>query len=156
MTSKSAVALLVIQLIAAVALAQETTAPAVFSHGSGGEIALLTKQSSRLSGTLGMSWSGLKGFEGTLGGTLIKDRAWFFASASDQPISRTIDTKVNAQLGDRQDFAASFSAARQPLVMSPAITVDSIPSSFLSLRYTGVVSSNLFFTASVSQRSVGP
>src|SRR5688500_14279235 len=85
MMSKRAVAgLFVAQMIAAVALAQDVTS-SEFSRGYGGEIELLPKQSRSFSGSLGVTMStsglGLGGYEATLGGTILEDRLWFFATA---------------------------------------------------------------------------
>jgi hypothetical protein len=162
-------ALFLVQVIAGAGLAQD---PFEFSRGSGGEIALHGKQTRSLSGSLGMLMGtsrDVKGYEATLGGALLEDRLWFFAAAShsegrwfssalpelpERAVSGVVDTKLSAQLGDRQSLAASFSAGRELLTPAPTTAADRIPSSFLSLRYTGVVSSNMFFSATFSQRSV--
>lgn len=129
-----------------------------FGHTSAGEIDLLTKRPSRLSGSLGLSLfgSGGHGYNGTLGGTIVKDRVWFFASAEKaQPQfspsyatpARAIDTKLNAQLGDRQALAATFASTNAPATAAP------LPSSFLSLHYTGVLTDSMFFTATFSRNT---
>lgn len=170
MTSKRAVAgLFVAHMIAAVALAQDVTS-SEFSRVSGGEIELLPKQTRNFSGSLGASFGGLKGYDATLGGTIVKDRLWFFAAAQqyesrlttgvaqlqlpERAVAGALDAKLTGQLGDRQGFAAFFEAARQPSATTPAAVAGVTPSSFLSLRYSGVVSSNMFFNASFSRRSV--
>ncbi|MEK6371990.1 MAG: hypothetical protein AABO58_04785 [Acidobacteriota bacterium] len=169
MMSKRALAwLFVAQMIAAVAMAQGVTSE--FGRVSGGEVALLTKQTGNLSGSLGFTMSKSKGYEATLGGTILQDRLWFFASAQqhdarltsgvaqmqlpERAVSRALDAKLTGQLGDRHSFGAFFEAARQPYATIPNTLGGVTPSSFLSLRYTGVVSSNMFFNASFSQRSV--
>jgi hypothetical protein len=112
----------------------------------------------------------------TAGGTLVQDRLWFFASASRQQTSSSsrfanlemqengtqnagtlgaIGGRVNAQLGASQDFSAFFEAARRPeLATNGTATFASVvPSSFLALRYNGVVSSNTLFSASFTRSS---
>lgn len=124
-------------LVSTTAFAQE------FGRASGGDLSMLTKGPSMFSGSLSASWgfgSG-KGYAGTAGGTLLKDRMWFFGTAEHlQPtrfsttlpqisLGNAIGASLNTQLGDRNAFGASF---RQT----------SIPSNFLSLRYTGMISSS--------------
>lgn len=184
MTSKRVLAgLFVAQMIAAVALAQDVTS-SEFSRGYGGEVELLTKQTRSFSGSLGVTMAqsgfggGLGGYEATLGGTILEDRLWFFATAQrhesrfisrvapmqlpERAVTGAVDAKLTGQLGDRQTLAAFFQAAQnvapasaggQFATTQAALTgVD--PSSFLTLRYTGIVSSNMFFNASFSRRSV--
>ena len=121
-----------------------------FGRTSGGDIDLITKHPRQLSGSLGFSAGSATGFDGTLGGTLVKDRVWFFATAekNQQPLfaspSQNSNAKLTANLGDRQTLATSFAASRQS-------TPVALPSSFLSLHYTGIVSSNMFITGSFSQ-----
>jgi len=165
MFSKRAAVLIVFaQLAAGVALAQE------YGRGSGGQLSLFTKQPNSLSGSLGISLSrsalfgsSLKGYEGTLGGTIVADRLWFFGSvqrndalrfASALPQVATAPAtygKLDAHLGDRQSLSA-ISARTQ---ISTA-TLSTVPASFLSMHYTGIISSNSFFTASVSQSVTHP
>lgn len=152
-----ALVLVLLTLIASAAFAEE------FGRVSGGEMKLVTKGRSQFSGSLGMSLSDRSepGYEGTLGGTLVDDRVWFFASAQqqdrriftnfeglaipEQRVATMLDTKVVANIGDRQNLAASFNTGGQPFV----------PTNFLSLRYTGVISSNMFFNATISRSSAG-
>jgi hypothetical protein len=165
MFSKRAAVLIVFaQLAAGVALAQE------YGRTSGGQLNLFTKQPNSFSGSLGISLSrsalfgsNLKGYEGTLGGTVIADRLWFFGSmqrndrlgfASALPQIETAPAtygKVDAHLGDRQSLSAV--AARTQLSTD---TLSTVPASFLSMHYTGIISSNSFFTASVSQSITHP
>ena len=150
-------------LIAAAAPAQQSppfASASEFGRASGGAIEALTKQPSRLSGSFNL-WhassafgSSTKGFGATAGGTLLKDRMWFFASAlqddgsrmqalspSVSPaIERAEFAKAIAQAGDHQTFDSSFLSGR---------------STFLSLRSTTILSSNMFVTASFS-RSATP
>jgi hypothetical protein len=148
------VALLVAQMFAGAVLAQE------FTSVSGGEVELLTKGPKKLSGSLGVTRSNqaLNGYEATLGGTILEDRIWFFAAASILPeVSLSsnvgaVDAKLNAQLGSRNTLGASYSEFNQPLVASPAV-LTIVPSSFLSLRYTSVISDNIFFNASFLRSS---
>ena len=165
MEPKRAAAALLMLFLATAAFAQ--SASTEFGRMSGGAIELMTKHSRPFSGSLALTTSRSQlsfGSGGaTLGGTLVPDRIWFFASAEkseptfasqygvDQAISRTTDAKMIAQLGDRQNLAASFAAVRQSGVTTGPILTAPIPSSFLSLHYTGIVSNNMFFTASFSE-----
>ena len=164
MISKRAVAVLFVAMIAAVASAQE------FGRVSGGEIELLSKQPKNFSGTLGLSaGDGLRGYEASIGGTILQDRLWFFAAGyqqdtrlnstfsglqlPDRAVTGAIDAKLMGQIGDSHNFSASFNAGQQPFAASadPLALTGVVPSSFLSLRYTGIVSSNMFFNASFSR-----
>ena len=106
---------------------------------------MVTKGPSMFSGSLSASWgfgSG-RGYAGTAGGTLLKDRMWFFGTAEKlQPtrisLGNAIGATLNTQVGDRNAFGASF---RQT----------NIPSNFLSLRYTGMISPSSYVTVSASQ-----
>ena len=141
--------LLLTLTFAAAAFAQEDLATSEFGRSSGGELAIGVKQPTRLSGSIGIAFP-LRRNAATLGGTLVKDRLWFFASAEK---ASGLSTNMNAQLGDRQSFDAALRAGRDlvvPQASTPALT---IPSSWLSLRYTGIVSSNSFFSASFSRTS---
>jgi hypothetical protein len=150
-------ALLATQIFAAALMAQTQ-----YGSVSGGEVELLTKGPRKVSGSLGVSRSSqaVNGYEATLGGTLIQDRVWFFAAASLMPemsLSSSagavngIDAKLEAQLGRQNTLGASFSKTEVAAV-SPVM--QSVPATFLSLRYTGVVSDNIFFNASFLRHSV--
>jgi hypothetical protein len=137
MSAKAVAAFFLSQMLAASIFAQSE-----FGRVSGGDIDLITKHSQPLSGSLGFTAGFGKGLNATLGGTLVKDRVWFFATGErNEPLFRATDAKMNAQLGDRQNLATSFASQKS----AP------IPSSFLSLHYTGIVSSNMFVTASFSE-----
>lgn len=159
-------------LLAATVMAQELSTPpasfAEFGRGSGGEIQSMIKRPSQFSGSFGLtsgrSSASLGGsgktYGATLGGTLLKDRIWFFGTA-ERSAGLRIDPApslsagrgpanfgygtMSAQLGDRQSlFASTGREASFPA---------ELPSSFLSLHYTGIVSSNMFFTARVLRQS---
>jgi hypothetical protein len=137
-----------------------------FGHGYGGEVRAITKSAGAgFSGSLGLSLgsgsTNRRGYEASAGGTLVDDKAWFFASAQSvtsrfgalpnataNGAGNLVDAKVIANLGDRNVLNASY-AAGQNTFTTPATV--SLPSSFLSLHYTGVVSSNMFFTANVTR-----
>jgi hypothetical protein len=154
-----------------------------FGRSSGGVIELVTKSHQPFSGSLslsasrgqlpfGSSASG-RGYGATLGGSLVQDRVWFFASAertaplfgsgynvvngapAQATASTALDSRVLAQIGDRQSLAAMFSTTRTN--GTPAAPFVTAPSSFLSLHYTGIVSDRMFVTGSVSgfRRSSG-
>jgi hypothetical protein len=119
-------ALVLTLLITGAAFAQSS---AEFGRVSGGQIDFAVKAPSQSSGSLGLTMSrsnGLRGYGATLGGTVVKDRMWFFATADDQRVA-------------------------VPTRYAPPATLS--PSSFLSLRYTGIVTSNMFVTATVSRNS---
>ena len=159
-------ALLIASLTVTIAAAEE------FGRVSGGEIKLVPKGSSQLSGSLGISTSDQseRGYEGTLGGELVDERVWFFATARHQEqrlftgfeqmelpqhaVANMFGAKVTGNIGDRQNLSASFDAARQGFTIAPGVAGPIVPTSFLSLRYTGVISSNSFFNVSFSRSSV--
>jgi hypothetical protein len=166
-------ALVVVQLAAFAVFAQES---AELGRASGGELVLAPKGSAQFSGSLQLSLAGgsgvlgarsSPGYGGTAGGTLIQDRLWFFATASRQEVTArefalpqnatasAIGARVDGQLAANHGFSAFFQAARGPELstVAPASFSGVTPSSFLSLHYTGIISSNMFFTASVARSS---
>jgi hypothetical protein len=166
MASRRAVpALVLAQLLTFALTAQQ---PAEFGRASGGAVVLTPKGSAPLTGTLQLSASSASDVFGavTAGGALLEDRIWFFASASRQETSarrfdalalpehattNALSARANAQLTAAQDFSAIFQTAQQP---QPAtLSTTTVPSSFLSLRYTGIVSNNMFFNASFTRTS---
>jgi len=140
---------LLLLLIATAAFAQS----AEFGRAGGDEIALPIKQPGNLSGSFGLTMSnsafGSRALGGTVGGALVADRLWFFAAAqrdenrqfvANQLPAAMADGKLIAQLGSRQMLTAAASTAKD-----------------LTLHYTGVISSNSFFTAKIdSRRSTQP
>ena len=166
--NKRAFAAVFVTLVAGALTAQE---PAMSALGaSSGELRMVTKGAKTTSGSLTMSvtGNGVRAYEGTFGGTLVKDRMWFFASAQryegawlpasgfalpEQVASEGTAGKLDAQIGDGQSFSAA-ALSRQSTFAGPQMK-DSLtmPSSFLSLHYTGVVKDNLFFTATVTRSS---
>jgi hypothetical protein len=119
-------------LVAAPAFAQE------YGRTVGGELDLLTKQPTQFSGSLGISRSSLfgsKGYDASVGGTLLKDKMWFFASGlkTDTP------TTVNR-------FTIVV-----PRYATPTLTYAPTPSWFGNVKSTNIVSPNSFFTVNVSQ-----
>jgi hypothetical protein len=173
-----ALALVAAQMIAGSLHAQTAgewveSTPAEY-RASGGEIDVRGKHATnRFSGSLGLVTSpGLggqgatRGLEATLGGALIEDRLWFFGSAQwrDQSLSsrfapslpqanseaQAFDAKLTANLGDRQNLAAAFSTGHDTL---SSFTTVQRPATNLFLSYTGIVSDNMFFTATASRRT---
>lgn len=145
------VALLLIATFATAALAQE------FGRVSGGEVDLAVKSPSKLSGSLEMglpffSGNGSRRYEASIGGTLLKDRLWFFGTAQQMDLSG-FDAKLNAAVGERQSLDAALHSARPANNTSTATPNLTVPSSFLSLHYAGIISSNSFFTATFSRSS---
>ena len=160
-------AFLLVQLIALAAAAQS----AEFGRATGGEIVMTPKRPASFSGSLELSLSSGSDVFGrgigpaygiAAGGTLIQDRLWFFASGSRQEASQArfadlelpenattgaIGARVDGQIAGGQDFSAFFEDARRQELWLTA------PSTFLSLRHTGIVSNNMFFTASFTRSS---
>jgi hypothetical protein len=148
--------------------------------GSGGTLTMVTKSSSGFSGSLGASFSSSDDvfgnrrgnrYDATVGGTLIEDRLHFFASGGQQqsravafndiqPLGAApangsaLDARMYANLGDRHTLGAMFSRNDQPVVSTTLPMNASLPTSFLSMRYTGIVSDSMFFTANLSRRSI--
>ena len=170
MTSRRVViTLLLVQLIALGAAAQSQE----LGRATGGEIVATPKGTSApLSGSLELVLGDSRGYGVTAGGTLLQDRLWFFASASRQETSfarfadlelaenattSAIGARVNGQVAGAHDFSAFFEAARRPQVSlaTPSTFAGIVPSTFLSLRYTGVVSSNMFFNMSMTRSTQG-
>src|SRR5215212_8068925 len=133
MDPKRVVAALFLSLVvSASAFAQDAATPAgiEFGRASGGAIELMTKHARPFSGTLSLTQGGSRGYGATLGGTLVPDRVWFFASALkstplatsqyvQQPSSApALNAKMFGQLGDRQNLVASFAKTRQTEVTS--------------------------------------
>ena len=98
-------------------------APAVFAQefgrASAGTLDMTSKQPMPFSGSL--SFNSSRGLGGTFGGTVVKDRVWFFGSAE-----RMTTTKSD-------------------------INVSALPKSFLSLHSTSVLSPSSFVKVDVSQ-----
>jgi hypothetical protein len=106
-----------------------------FGRSSGGQVDFTFKTPSRLSGSLGLTTG--RSALATFGGTLVKDRVWFFASGERIQTTPRFDSKLFQSLGDRNSVTTTV---RAPGSLRP----------FLSLHSTGIVSSNSFFTATVS------
>ena len=118
-------------LLAAPALAQE------YGRSTGGQLDVFTKQPSGFSGSFGISRSslfGTNGFEGTLGGSLVPDKMWFFASG----------LKTDAPTVNRLTIVV-------PRYASPTLTYAPTPSWFGNVKSTNILSPSSFFTVNVSQ-----
>lgn len=176
MRSRPALTALVLALLIAFGVSAQQSAE--FGRATGGEIVLTPKGSAPLSGSIELSLStgdlfgrgSSPAYGATAGGTLVQDRLWFFASASRQEMSLSrfadlelpqnatagaVGARVNGQIAGGHDFSAFFESARRPELSTTGSSsfAGITPSSFLSLRYTGVVSSNMFFTMSASRSS---
>lgn len=173
MARRAVTVLFLVQLIAFAVSAQE------YGSATAGEIVLKPKGAAPVSGSLGMTLSSGNDALGrgsspeyglTLGGTLVPDRLWFFAAGSrtrfndlELPRNATagaIGARVNGQITGAQDFSAFFESARRPaLSMTTGVASFNaiVPTSFLSLRYDAMLSSNTLFSASFTRntRSVG-
>lgn len=158
---RMALALAVSQLVAFAALAQS----AEFGRASGGEISVITKQPRRLSGSLGFSQSSGaargQGYNATVGGSALDERLWFFASAAALPALQfasnyqAVDAKVTAQPVDWSSISASFSEGRQPIGNALQMQNGTLPSSFLSLRSTSMLSDSMVLNFSFTTRKAG-
>lgn len=162
MLRKVVIALSFCLVFAAGAFAQE------YGRTSGGDLELITKGAKPLSGSISLGQgSGMKLFSGSVGGTLVADRIWFFASAAKSQhtisnqfsnlalpaaASSAASAKVNALLGDRQTLAAAFSSTRTDV---PLATDTRLSAVNFDMHYTGIVSPNAFFSVSVSQHRAG-
>lgn len=153
--------------------ADASVSAAEYGRTSGGELRVLTRHSNGFSGSIGISRSagslaGRNGYEATFGGTAIADHLWFFGSAQQtsvrsispyagflpqQQLSKatvqTGDVKLSADMFDRHSFAGTLSTGQS---VSPSTNLNVLPSTFLSLHYTGVISPNAFVTATVTQQ----
>lgn len=168
MNSKRALAVFFLaQLFAMASFAQSAATPSEFGRVSGGELDLITKHGQPWSGSLGISAGSGKGYDASFGGTLARDRVWFFASAirseprfnsqfvtqlPSNAVTSAVDAKLTADLGSRQNLAASFAASRPASLTTAPAFIAPIPSSFLSLHYTGVLSDNMYVTGSFSEQ----
>jgi hypothetical protein len=137
--------------------AQDATA----LRGDGGELSVLVKRPSQLSGTFGFTFGGNRSnaLTGSFGGTLVPDRVWFFASAQrdEHPLTAiygvpaadrvtpVIDGKVIAQLGSAQSLSGSF--------FSNQAFLTGQRSDFRTLHFTNMLSPSAFFSLSASQNS---
>ena len=122
-------------LLLAQSLALGAAAQSEFGRASGGTINAIAKAPRQFSGSLTLTHStGAargRGYEGTVSGELVDDRAWFFASAAILP---------------QMQFSTPNFRSQQP--------TGSFSSSFLSLRSTSGLSFS--FSRSDVQTGVSP
>jgi len=142
-TRRIVMALLLAQLVAVAALAQ-SAGTAEFGRAGGDEIALPVKQPGTLSGSFAFNTSNSsRGFMATAGGAVVADRLWFFAAANRDEFRQPI-------LGSATDAKLIvLPSARQSVTASSTGTG-------LSMHFTGIVSSNSFFTMKVESRRSEP
>lgn len=150
--TRTLLAFAIIQFLAITALAQ--TAPAAeFGRASGGQIDTVVKTPRPFSGTLSLTrGTGLFGgqrYDGSLGGELVRDRMWFFASAAVTP--RVQMANVTAQPVDWSAVTASFRTAAPQITTTTTTPYGALPSSFLSLRSTNVLSDRMTLDVSISR-----
>jgi len=138
-------AALVILMLAFGALAQTDE----FGRTFGGEIQAIAKQPRNLSGSLGLMRGSGNGYEATLGGSLIKDRVWFFASALQLPPMNFASNDLQLDLADAKLTAQPVDWTTVSATYTERPTV--LPSSFLSLRSTSILSDNMVLNISVSR-----
>lgn len=155
--TRTLLTLLAIQLLALTALAQSSDE---FGRASGGSITAITKAPNAFSGSLSLTHSSRgQGYDGSVGGKLLDDRLWFFAAAAvlpniqfSTPAIASIDAKATAQPVDWTTVTAAFSRLQQPLFAYTMTPIDgSVPSSFLSLRSTSMLSERTMLNISVSR-----
>lgn len=157
--------LFVTQTIAFAALAQSGApepATSEFGRTFGGEIQAITKHSDNLSGSLGLRMGPGGGYEGTLGGSLVQDRLWFFASASTVSgfdfgsRGQSRNAAMTAQPVDWSTVSASFSDRRNAIPATSTTSRATLPSSFLSLRSTSILSDGMVIDISFSRQTASP
>jgi hypothetical protein len=149
---------LILSFVTAAAFAQNVDEFGRFYEGTL-EMAAKHAPGAGLSGSLGMTasksdlpfGSSGKRYDATFGGTLVKDRAWFFASAERSTIPTYTQNFVGSPLPDPSLRLGMTSALTDKQSLDANFSSGTIPKSFLSLHYTGMISSNSFFTANVSQ-----
>jgi len=90
-----------------------------FGRSSGGQLDLTFKAPSRFSGSFGLTTA--RSTFGTFGGTLMKDRAWFFATGERTHMTQRFDGNAFAPPGDRNK-ARPFLSLRSPGWPRPAAT----------------------------------
>lgn len=150
-------ALFLSQIFVVCAMAQDATQAAEFGRFSDGQIEAMTKRPRTLSGSFSVMHSnsslgnGLQRYEATLGGTVVPDRLWVFASSQRQDGLRfaTPVPQTQQQDFDRATFLKSVAQLGDRNVLDTAFSTG--PSSFLSLRYQAAVTSNMFFSGSFSR-----
>jgi hypothetical protein len=147
MRTRTLLASLVFLMIALGAFAQSDNE---FGRASSGAISAITKGPSQFSGSLSLSLGSGTGYGATLGGEAIKDRLWVFAAAAVLPQIQfskadlpAIDAKATAQPVDWSNVTASFRQLRSNDTL--------LPSSFLSLRSTTMLSDRMMLNISYSR-----
>lgn len=156
-----------LSLLALPAVAQST--PSEFGRVDAGPIVMTTKSSQgQLSGTFSLSRSNARGgtgYDGSLGGAIVPDRLWFFASAAVLPQLRiapgfsspaagslqAMEAKVDAQPVDWTNVSASFRRSQDAAVLGTAF--GTVPSSWLSLHSTSMLSDHSMLELSFTQRN---
>ncbi|MBV9496677.1 MAG: hypothetical protein JOZ54_20705 [Acidobacteria bacterium] len=152
-------------LLAASAFAQsEPGSTNEFGRATGAEFRAIVKGPRTLSGTLSLSTAGGatrgRGYEGSVGGEIVRDKMWFFGAASMLPGLQTsqltgLNAKVTAQPVDWSNVTASFQQLRQPSAISP-LQQDfrSLDSTFLALHSTTMLSDRMMMNFSYTQSNV--
>ncbi|HJQ40520.1 MAG TPA: hypothetical protein VKB93_25520 [Thermoanaerobaculia bacterium] len=145
MRTRALLVSLVLLLVALGAFAQSDNE---FGRASSGAIDAITKGPSQFSGSLSLSTGG--GHGASFGGEAIKDRLWVFAAAAVLPQihfseSNAVDAKATAQPVDWANVTASFRQMRSG--SNDAL----LPSSFLSLRSTAMLSDRMMMSISYSR-----
>jgi outer membrane receptor protein involved in Fe transport len=126
-----------------------------------------------------------KVYEGTLGGPIVRDRLWFFSAGRDQnntspqTFSQTnnpgytqttenkrLEIKLTGMMTPTQRSQGSYirnsntvsntsGLALSSLLDPRSLTTQSTPNSLFAINYNGVLASNYFVTAQVSQKKFG-
>jgi len=149
---------IVLSMMATAAFAQNVDEFGRFYEGT---LEMMAKKSpgNGFSGSLGVtagksdvSFGGSgKRYDATFGGTLVKDKAWFFASAERSTMPYVAQNFTGSPIPDPSLRLGMTSAPTDRSSIDASFSQGTLPKSFLSLHYTGMVSSNSFFSASVSQ-----
>ena len=117
---------------------------AEYARSSAADLDMTTKHPSAFDGSFSLSTS--RSLGATFGGTLVKDRVWFFASGErDDSLVRTAVPMT------RTDLNASFGKVSSQLTAAPQFSV-ALPKDFLSLHSTTVLSPSSFLSIDVRSR----
>ena len=125
-------------------------APVAFSqtleygrNAADGTLDMTTKQARHFGGSLSLSTG--RGFGASVGGTAVKDRVWFFASADrSSEIFRTTAPMA------KSDIHAVLGTTRPAATTAPQFNL-TVPKDFLALHSTTMLSPSSYVSVDVSQ-----
>ncbi|HKO59062.1 MAG TPA: hypothetical protein VJ276_24560 [Thermoanaerobaculia bacterium] len=148
--------LLVALVATATMFAQAAPGGAEFGRASGGDMKLITKAPRALSGSLALGLG--RGYEGTLGGEIVRDRLWFFGAGAILPGAKSaglseITLKTTAQPVDWSSVVGSYRQSRRPVFGTALEPNGQAFGSFLSLHSTTVLSDRAIMSFSFSRQN---